>query len=361
MAAYRGFYTDGMTARRAEVEVRIDAVGIAVIFAEGTVETWPATDLGLAEEVYPGRPARLKSARHAGATLTVEAPGFIEVLLGAHPGLALSAVPGRRRWRTLGLGLLSAVAVAAGAYAGLPWLATAGALLVPAGWEDALGRRAVERLAGTDDGGGDRFCAEARGRRVLERLVARLAAATETPHAFHVRVARRSLVNAFAAPGGHIVLFAGLIETAESADEVAGVLAHEMAHVALRHPTEGMVRAFGLSILIEALAGEGTGTALIGSAAQVLIAMSYSRRAEADADAESLAMLRRAGMPSQGIVRFLERLSGSEGSGRGLPPFLSTHPPPAARARAARAATNHAGRTLSEEEWAGLRGICSEG
>ena len=109
-------------------------------------------------------------------------------------------------------------------------------------------------------------------------------------------------VNAFAAPGGHVVVLSGLIDEAKSGDEVAGVLAHEIAHVIHRHPMESLVRAMGLAVLAEALSGDGLG----GTAAMLLAVTAYSREAEAEADATAVALLEGSrGLRSVGLDRFL--------------------------------------------------------
>ena len=136
-------------------------------------------------------------------------------------------------------------------------------------------------------------------------------------------------VNAFAAPGGHVVVLSGLIDEAKSGDEVAGVLAHEIAHVIHRHPMESLVRAMGLAVLAEALSGDGLG----GTAAMLLAVTAYSREAEADATA--VALLEAAGYDPLGLTDFFGRMAGEEKrSGAGLiPSYLSTHPPSEARVR----------------------------
>ena len=82
--------------------------------------------------------------------------------------------------------------------------------------------------------------------RQLDAIVARLAAATPTPRTIRAFVVDRKQVNAFAAPGGHVVLFRGLIEQAGNPEEVAGVLAHEIQHVAQRHATRALEASTGL-------------------------------------------------------------------------------------------------------------------
>ncbi len=164
-------------------------------------------------------------------------------------------------------------------------------------------------------------------------------------------------VNAFAAPGGHVVVLSGLIDEAKSGDEVAGVLAHEIAHVIHRHPMESLVRAMGLAVLAEALSGDGLG----GTAAMLLAVTAYSREAEADATA--VALLEAAGYDPLGLTDFFGRMADEEKrSGAGLiPSYLSTHPPSEALVRMIEnLAAGDRGQTgkLSPRTFKVLQGIC---
>jgi Zn-dependent protease with chaperone function len=133
-------------------------------------------------------------------------------------------------------------------------------------------------------------------------------------------------VNAFAAPGGVVVVHSGLIQAAESADEVAGVLAHEVQHVELRHSLQNMVHAIGWAALLTVVLGD------VSAIAGVLIhqagTMRFSRELESQADMRGLEALHRAGLPAQGMVTFFRRLQREE---EGSVPLLSSHPATAER------------------------------
>ena len=154
-----------------------------------------------------------------------------------------------------------------------------------------------------------------------------------------------------------MVVLSGLIDEAKSGYEVAGVLAHEIAHVIHRHPMESLVRAMGLAVLAEALSGDGLG----GTAAMLLAVTAYSREAEADATA--VALLEAAGYDPLGLTDFFGRMAGEEKrSGAGLiQRYLSTHPPSEARVRMIEnLAAGDRGQTgkLSPRTFKVLQGIC---
>lgn len=157
------------------------------------------------------------------------------------------------------------------------------------------------------------------------------------PFRFHVVADSR--LNAFAVPGGHIFVHTGLIETAESLDELAGVIAHEVAHITQRHIARRMASAqrTQLSTLLLAMAGIAAGMQGQGEAAEALIMgagaynqeqmLAYSRDHEREADRLGIQYLARAGYEPEGLPAFLARLQDwSQLQGASAAPYLSTHP-----------------------------------
>ncbi len=353
---YDGRHSDGRTAARRDVRVSFSGDALVIRAQDNTpVATWKFDDLRLAGEVYRNQPVQLTSATDPDARLSVGDPAFRTPLFACARHLCARRGPfGERPWlRAAAWGLGAAAFVAALIFA-LPKLAEPVAALMPVEWENALGEQAVAKfLEETPE------CAGAAGRRALGRLTGRLAAAVATPYDFTVRVAEVDEVNAFAAPGGQIVIFRGLLEAAGSPDEVAGVLAHEMGHVVERHATEAIVRTIGLSLVFELLVGDASGLVGLGAGiGETLLGLSYSRADEAEADAAAVAMLAAAGIRADGLARFLARLEEQGGDiPQGLA-FLSTHPPGRERAEAVRAAAGAGGPAMPPAEWRALASIC---
>ena len=155
----------------------------------------------------------------------------------------------------------------------------------------------------------------------------------EAPYPFHWHVAEDPAINAFAIPGGHIVVFTGLIEAADSAEEVAGVLAHEAEHVLQRHSLKGMVHQLGWRVVLALITGEW-GERRIGEAAAQLQILKFGRDQESEADLKAVALLRKAAIDPNGLLTFFNRLSKEEGAAI---PLLATHPASSDRAEALRA------------------------
>lgn len=174
----------------------------------------------------------------------------------------------------------------------------------------------------------------------VERIGRKLASAPEAgnfPYSF--KVVNDASINAFALPGGPTFVHTGLIRAAENEAQLAGVMAHEISHVALRHGTNQASKA-NLIQLPAALAGAVVGNgSLVGQLAQLGIGLGansvllkYSRNAESDADILGSRIMARAGYNPIEMARFFEKLQAESGS-RG-PQFLSSHPDPGNRMRA---------------------------
>lgn len=142
-------------------------------------------------------------------------------------------------------------------------------------------------------------------------------------------VAEDSTVNAFAAPGGVVVVNTGLIAAAGDAGELAGVLAHEIAHVEQRHSLQGMAKTAGLGVLLSLVLGDWSGSAAGGWAGR-LAELKFSRDAEMEADARAVRTLHDAGLSPRPMARFFGRLAENESRLPGLS-LLSTHPASADR------------------------------
>ena len=169
-------------------------------------------------------------------------------------------------------------------------------------------------------------------RNIGERL-ARQASGPKYPYTFSMADYRE--INAFALPGGPIWIHRGVLHAATNESQVAGVLAHEVAHVAQRHAasqlTKGMMANLGLGLL-GAVLGNGAG----GSAAQAAAAfmtngifMKFSRDDEREADQVGLQLLRRAGWDARGMVELFEILQReAQRNPSSVETFFSSHPSP---------------------------------
>jgi hypothetical protein len=153
-----------------------------------------------------------------------------------------------------------------------------------------------------------------------------------------LRIVALDEVNAFALPGGFLTVYTGLIGAAEGPQELAGVLAHELAHVSLRHGLTRITHSLGTMAALRLIVGDAGGLTGIAKELFTLATVNdYSRDQEAEADAAAVRRLARAGIDPEGLAGFFDRLqrdSGDLPSGLG---WIASHPRSAERAERVRA------------------------
>jgi Zn-dependent protease with chaperone function len=115
-------------------------------------------------------------------------------------------------------------------------------------------------------------------------------------------------INAFALPGGYVVVYTGLLKAAGSVDEVAGVLAHEVQHVEQRHSLKTMLHDLGWRAVLALALGDVSG-GVWGDLPAHLGSLAYGRDLERQADLEGLRALRRAGIAGDGLIGVFARLA----------------------------------------------------
>lgn len=206
------------------------------------------------------------------------------------------------------------------------WAAGVLIAFVPLAVDQAIGEAAWEEVIPPD-----KRCADPRAQAYVEALAAPLLDALESEFEFTFAVVDDPSINAFALPGGFIVVHRGLIEAAESGEEIAAVLAHEIHHVTQRHGMTRLARQAGAVILIGMILGAADLSALTGITVG-LTGNAYDRDQEREADALGHALLVEAGINPGGMVQFFDRLAQE---GPNVPALLSTHPGSEERAAAA--------------------------
>lgn len=288
-------------------------------------------------------------------------PGFrLRLPRDLPPGLAhnLPAAQTYGRWidriglsrAVIAFGLVSGAAVAL--FMSAPqWLAP----MIPFAWEQKLGDAMIGDF-------GNRLCATPASEAALAKLMSEVA-----PGETRIRagIANIDMVNAVAMPGGRVLLFKGIIDQAESPDELAGVLAHEVGHVQERHVMAALLRQFGLSIL---LSGANTGAA---DMAFGLASLGYTRKAEREADAAGRAALAKSDISPIGAARFFERMAKESGDQKGardgdpsaVTGWLASHPSPRQRAQIYRADAKKGHvypPVLTAQEFRALKRACTD-
>lgn len=266
--------------------------------------------------------------------LYVNDPAVIHALRGTAPNFvtgeldaAASMVRRKRRTRRISWIAVGALLLSLGTvlWFGSDLVVNLAVDRIPLEWEQKLGEAAYHDFLGRQTVIKEGPAVDAVGE-MTRRLTDQI---PDDPYRFEVTVVRSDVVNAFALPGGYVVVFTGLLQKAESGEEVAGVLSHEFNHVLRRHGLERVVKQVGLMTALSILLGDQQG--LIGLTRQIggeLLTLKFGRAQETEADLTGLQLLRRAKIDSSGLVRFFERMAEQQHE---LIEMLSTHPMSAAR------------------------------
>ena len=311
---------DGRRAVGETVVVRVEGNAIAVL-SRRALERFALREVGVSE-AFDHAPRML--ALPGGATIEVPDPqrSFAAALAAA--GVRESAVVRlQRAWPAVAAALLSIFGGVAWLYVqGVPLVASAVAPLIPPSVERRIGDQVLVAF----DGGrfGPSWLADERQARLRARFLQ--AAAVSAP-GVDVRLEfRAGPVNAFALPGGTIVLFDGLVHRARGDDEVLGVLGHELGHVVHRHSTRQLLQALGVGSLATFLWGDVS--SIVANVPWLLGVMRYGRAFENEADEYAIAFLRANGIPVQPLLDFfVDQQERDAMRGRSeSPEFLSTHP-----------------------------------
>jgi Zn-dependent protease with chaperone function/predicted Zn-dependent protease len=367
-ADWEGVYFDGRVTVRQAARVRVLAEGLEVVLDGGHPLRWAYRDLVQTQGFYAGEQVRLEPRGGAAGALVVPDPGILTAIRQAAGPAARHLHAPARRWLR-GPGAAAAAVAVAGLAAllylqGIPAMAAAVAPRVPVSWEERVGQAVVDYMVPEDA-----RCADVARTRALDAIVATLASTVPaSPYRFRVVVADFAMVNALAAPGGHIIVFRGLLERTESAEEMAGVLAHELQHVLRRHVARAVVQHTSTGLVLGALTGDASGLVAL-EAARALGTLHYSRQHELEADAEGLRMLVAAGIDPQGMIAFFDGLRKSAPQKDaepqpGLLRYLATHPGDderIARLTALAASVRQpATKLLPAFDWADVRTACGK-
>ncbi|GMV51881.1 MAG: putative peptidase [Nitrospira sp. OLB3] len=361
--SWSAYYLDGRTATRHAVTVHPTPSALHLLFADGKTAEWPYQLIRQTQGVYCGEPLRLEFGEDPAEALIFDEPAPLLHLNRLAPALTTHLHHPAHRKACMGwtiaaaFGLLVAVV---GLYRwGIPGLAAAATPFVPVSWEERIGREAATHLAPPA-----LQCRDPHRLRHLDSIVQQLTASQPpSPYRIHLVIVDSPLVNALAAPGGHILLFRGLLERTESPEQLAAVLAHELQHIYQRHTTRTILEQAAMGLLLSALIGNlssGLGVGMEG--AHTLAALHYSRVHEAEADRNGFRLLEAAHLDPAAMIALYRTLQQDEAQRDDDIAFLSSHPDMSRRVAALTALAAPpqmpVTRLLPGADWHDIRTLC---
>lgn len=315
-------YYDGATGRPQDAWVRVSEMNtLEVELPDGPGFQWPLEHRGMTWERSSSM-LRLSFGEHPRRVLLIQDGLFIKSFAvrmraagrsGAHDRALAIARSGPV------LFIAAVVLLFIGAYVWLlPWAAERLAVLVP----DAVEERIGEALFG---GMVQDMSVDSARSAVLREYASHLRLTTGPAPTYHV--VRDEQVNAFAIPGGHIVVFTGILDRMDSSDQLAALLAHEATHVEERHSTRMMARSLAGYLFLSLLIGDANAViAIVAENANAVRNLGYGRGLENEADRIGQQRMLESGVDPMGMVRLLELLEREGGDMPEQLAFLSSHP-----------------------------------
>jgi Zn-dependent protease with chaperone function len=362
--AIEAIYFDGEYAR--DRAITLEALGNDLVFRGHDVpETrWSISGLHPVDPPTPGQPFRITHHSKPGARLVIRDEAFVQRLVAEHGHLK-----GGYSWlhlRQVAVWTVGGIiALAALAYIVMNFLPQRVAYVLPDAWRNRVGDQVVKSLVGEA-----KRCSTDAGNSAKSAMITAIATGNPDIPPISMEIYDMELVNAFAAPGGKIIFTRGILEKADTAEEIAGVLTHEIGHVAYRHPEAQMVRLTGIQVLISVMSGSNGGD-LASNVAALAALLRYSRDAEREADAYARATMAKANIDPMGLRTFFEKIMKTEG---GTVPaakesstldkignVFSTHPGTEERIKEITPlpAGQIPAQVMSPEQWKALKSICA--
>ncbi|GAA4449010.1 hypothetical protein GCM10023189_07750 [Nibrella saemangeumensis] len=336
MSVVQAAYFDGTLpqAHPAEVYLDTDVIRITYPNAEGFSQTdaWLVQKTRLADWSPTGK-TRLQYGSFPHQYLDFETVDYQSVVQPRYAGQPPTRV-GKRLWiqekgfQAILVIVLLLIGLGWSVYRyGLSALASQVVELIPPAQEQALGNALYKQVVT-----GERLPIDSARTRLVNAYWQAVAVPARFP--ITITVVKHKEVNAFAIPGGHIVVYDSLLNRMTRHEQLAALLAHETGHIEYRHSLQQLTQTVASYAMLSLLFGDVTGLmAVLVDNAHYLTSLSYSRDKEDQADAFAVEALARQGINPQGVVWMLEVLPQE---GASLTSALSTHPETAGRIAAAR-------------------------
>jgi Zn-dependent protease with chaperone function len=346
-------YYDGLTSKRNGVFLTLEQGGIRI----GDLAFWQAENTLIAVE----NPLRLMQI-DSPARLDVKDGGVARAILTTYNLKKQSQQHERKN--TAKILMWSGLAVASTLLFlvfGLPILSRTLAPLVPQSVDIKLGE-AIDKEVVKMFGNGQtvKTCTNEAGVNALNKLIAKLETEAGYPTKLKVKMLDMRMVNAFATSGGYVYLMDGLLQKAESPDQLAGVIAHEIGHLYHRHVLQNFIEAGGVGLLLGQIFGDFSGSTAILYATRQIISSAHSRGFETESDKYGVQLMHKAKGDPRALATMLEKIDPSKSKDSPLD-WLRSHPVTEGRAALIRKEAGDVplrAPILNGQEWLDLRDIC---
>ena len=350
-------YCDGLSPQYQNAQAFLRADKLELTLAQGSQLHFALSDLSLATPYRPGKALLLRPMMADKVRILIEDKVQVEAIVARRPDFKLLEKQSYSTGTKLNFIVTLFLVVVALAWSFESVLPHALASIIPLKWRVQAG--AAEEM---DFAAMGHLCKNASADGAMTKLLSVLASGDGEMPNVSVHVYDLSFVNAFALPGGHIIVSQKLIEQSQRPEELAGVLAHEIGHVVHADPETQMIRRFTLNIIYDAF-----GSSHSSGAIAIMEQLRQSREAEEAADAYARQTMVAAGVDPIGLKDFFSRMLKRDRGGQSgisaldqLGSMFSTHP--VTETRIAKITPLPDGekpkQVLSQDDWQALRKAC---
>jgi beta-barrel assembly-enhancing protease len=351
-------YCDGLSPQYRNASALLVADGLELTLAQGSHLHFALSALSLATPYRSGKALLLRPMLSDKARILIEDKAQVEAIVARRPDFKLMQKAGRATGTKLNFIVALFGLVVALAWSFESILPQALATIIPLKWRIQAGASEEMNFAVLGH-----QCQNASADGALTKLLSVLATGDAEMPNVSVHIYDLSFVNAFALPGGRIIVSNKLIEQAERPEELAGVLAHEIGHVVHADPETQMIRRLSMNLIYDAF-----GSSHSSGAIAIMEQLRQSRTAEEAADAYARQIMVAAGVDPIGLRDFFSRLLKHERGGpsgnNALVQFgsmFSTHPVTETRIAKIEPLPDgeKAKQVLDETDWQALRKACN--
>ncbi|MGD9592710.1 MAG: M48 family metallopeptidase [Candidatus Berkiella sp.] len=348
-------FFDGKSLKPLDVTVEIQDKQLLIKVAmSDIIYQWHYDRLQVMEPPHDNRDIVLGYKDQLGARLIVKERQHYDQIIKKIPSKHVKLSSVNHPWHKLMVVAISCSVLLVILLFGIPIGAPFIAQIVPQKWDDKLGQYVIKAMSDTGQ-----ECVAQSGEKALKQMVKRLSKGSNVSFDVKVVKSTKDNINAFAVPGNHLIIFSGLLDFAQSPDEVAGVLAHEMGHAIEHHPTQGLIRTMGINIVV---------ASSIGSSADYLTQLfhlKFSREDESRADDIAVMLLKKANVSTKGFSQFFERFAKENellSEHEEVLEYISSHPGMKQRMQRIKSIGNQSTTTpsLTTKEWQDLKNICNK-
>ncbi len=323
---YQGKYFDGKSSTGHLADIHLNTFQIDIFYTDAAFQShhvkWNTDDIHKTDFAEHDKTI-LKYGEFPFQYVEVTDKGFEHALKHQYPKASFHQSAYNWVFSKGAIGLVAMAVIFLGLLAGtyfyvVPWAAERFAMTLPVEWEKQLGDSVFDKMVSEES-------INKENTERINEFFKKLNYKSE--YDMRLVVVKDNIVNAYALPGGRIVVYEGIIREMDDYRELAALLSHEFSHVELKHSTRNIARSLSSALMLSVLFGDASGiSAIIIENADAIKQLGYSRQLEEEADRNGLKLMKEQKIDPAGMKELFETLQKETGEEANAMKFLSTHP-----------------------------------